>query len=63
MTERVIENLSDAIAEQIAATLEALAKERRDLEARVRELESQGYRITDGGALRRIERGQASNRQ
>jgi hypothetical protein len=44
-------NLTDAIAEQIVATLEALAKEQRAFEASVREFESQGRRIIDGGQI------------
>ncbi len=44
-------NLTDAVAEQIVAELEAMAKTRTDREARAQELESQGYRIIDGGQI------------
>lgn len=53
MNDRAIENLTDAVAKQIAVTLDAIDQDQRAFDARVQELESQGHRITDGGQIDR----------
>lgn len=44
-------NLTDAVAKQITAELDAMAQERKNRDAAIQKAEAEGYRIIDGGQI------------
>lgn len=44
-------SLTDAVAKQIAITLDLLTKENQDYAAKIQQLEAAGYRIINGGSI------------